>query len=578
MTKALLDPEQTFRSFTLDPRLHKAISRLGLVRPTLVQSKCLALWERDLLVQAPTGSGKTLAFAIPVVQKVLHKGKAVVLVPTRDLCAQVHKVITQLLYYCDEIDAVLLTSKDDERQQAMLRDDPAIIVATPAALLSYPKLSEIDLLVIDEADLVLSMGYQKDVQAVVRALPRIFQGMLLSATLSSQLEELKKLVLHSPVAIQVEDNVRQEAGKLKQFYLAVPRNDKNLVMYVFLKLGLLKGKGLFFVRSTDAAYRLLLFWQLFGIRNAVVLNGELPFNSRCNIIEQFNVGNFDYLIATDDPTKTDYGVSRGLDFRNVSFVVNVDFPSTPESYSHRIGRTARGGAKGVALSLVVQDDNEQWEALGAVQEDQPRLKSAVSTDQLQAEASEDPVQPQPLDFDLKEIEGFRYRVEDVQRAVTKSTVRQARANAVKAELVERIDLNPQDLQLLQQDKSTQIDTIEHLKHVPKYLLPRGMQVAKMNRKRKKKKVRQVGKASKDPLQTFEAPEGEEEDEDDPYAEFMEDDTEEQPETKKPKLFANTHDGTGKSTSGRQAWKEKHKKGAFSNRPRKGRRTKEPLGI
>ena len=126
----------------------------------------------------------------------------------------------------------------------------------------------------------------------------------MSATLSPELNSLKKVVLHSPVVLKLEDEDGKKNsgdGHLTQFYLQLPRKDKNLVIYVFLKLGLLKGKGIFFVNSTDGGYRLKLFLEQFHIRSSV-LNAELPFRSRLNIIEQFNVGNFDYLIATDEST------------------------------------------------------------------------------------------------------------------------------------------------------------------------------------------------------------------------------------------------------------------------------------
>ena len=266
------------------------------------------------------------------------------------------------------------------------------------------------------------------------------------------------------------------------------------------------------MNTTDRGYRVKLFLEQFHIRSAV-LNAELPLKSRLNIIEQYNVGNFDYLIATDDSTATsspnndddddvenrdkkkkskkrkdsEYGVSRGLDFRGVSFVVNVDLPLSPDSYTHRIGRTARGGAKGVALSLVDIDSVEQLEMLGEIQVSQPSLpmtasapksNSALNTDTaaLMEEVDEQPTaqpQPTPLEFDLREIEGFRYRVEDVIRTVTKIAVRETRASELKAEILNSQRLqnhfmeNPEDLQLLRHDRqATHVSKVQdHLKYV-----------------------------------------------------------------------------------------------------------------
>lgn len=693
---SLLDPEITFASLAvavgLDVRLRKAVARMGHVRPTLVQSKCLPLAlssGRDLMVRAKTGSGKTLAYCLPVLQKILSKKsgdhvnssqnnntQAVILVPTRELCSQVHSILQDLVYYCNDVITLAVLSashgrgkkarEELSRQKAMLRDRPDALVATPTGLSTHIQSEDVDLktsvetLVVDEADLVLSFGHENAVHEIIKALPKIYQGFLMSATLSDGVNSIKKVVLHSPVVLKLEEDEDLGANRrLKQFYLCLPKKDKGLVVYVFLKLGLLKGKGLFFVNTTDGAYRLKLLLEQFHIRSSV-LNGELPIHSRLNIIEQFNVGNFDYLIATDEsaantrdsnvadgddddddekindeqdkdgqprkkkaPKKSkkkdaEYGVSRGLDFRNVSFVVNVDFPKTPKSYAHRVGRTARGGGTGVALSLVESESQEQLNALDSVQEEQSAVPLAgAATDKLQPaptgggaddgeEDSSIPAQktqpqPAPLDFDLHEVEGFRYRVEDVSRAVTRTAVQETRAAELKAEilnserLLNHFEDNPTDLQLLRHDRvATHVSKVQdHLKHVPKYLLPRGMQVAKMRKRKNKKKTRVHGRREdNDPLRSFdgvgdvdlEDVAGKDEDQDDLEAFFddggaADSNKKQKTDEKESKIFTSTRDGTGKSTAGRNQWKERHKKGTFSGKRRKSEyKTKQPLGI
>lgn len=645
---------------------------------------------RDLLVRARTGSGKTLAYSIPVIQKILAKKslleergggeesddgddasdgatvKGVILVPTRELCTQVAKVIDDLTYYCaDHVKVVVLSGSTTKKsgsknnsagnvsalqQEALLRDQPDIVVATPAGLVTHVRSGKLNLkksvetLVVDEADLILSFGYANDVTEIMKSLPKTCQGFLMSATLSAELNKLKHVVLHSPAVLKLEEDDENDAannakdGNLMQFYLDLPSKDKFLVLYVFVKLGLLKGKGLFFVNTIDAGYRLKLFLEQFHIRSAV-LNAELPLRSRLNIIEHFNVGNFDYLIATDEATDVsgksqtedeteagkkkskksnkrrkrdgEYGVSRGLDFRGVSFVVNVDLPVSPESYTHRIGRTARGGANGVALTLLDSSKNEEAEMLLDIQESQP-TKAAMngSGDGDLKESTEDGIQeeggagmhpqvqrqPCPLDFDLKEIEGFRYRVEDVARAVTKVAIRETRAAEVKAEILnsERLqahfDENPADLQLLQHDRqATKISKVQdHLKHVPTYMLPRGMQVAEVSRKRRKKKTRSQRIAasraergrnkSNDPLQNFDGDvnmdglvgddgdDNEAEVDEDKFFEGVEED-EVVTKAEKNQQYLETmqDDGYGKSTAGRNAWKQKHNKGKFNRK-------------
>mmetsp|Transcript_4140 Transcript_4140/g.5737 ORF Transcript_4140/g.5737 Transcript_4140/m.5737 type:complete len:716 (+) Transcript_4140:181-2328(+) len=696
----LLDPVDTFSTLCnnvgLDVRLRKALSRLGYVRPTLVQSKCLPLAiqsGRDLLVRARTGSGKTLAYCLPILQKILNsssddddfsdhnhnnssngnsdeKGfvKSLILVPTRELCTQVSKTLKNLIYYCDDIVSVAVLSGNSggsgkhsahhnnaatlAQQQAMLRDEPNIIVSTPAGLLTHLRNDEflrsslkqsLQTLVVDEADLVLSFGYSNDIHEIMKSLPKICQGFIMSATLSTEITSLKKVVLHSPAVLKLEDEGIGAASDgngrntLSQFYLPLPKRDKFLVLYVFLKLGLLKGKGLFFVNTTDGGYRLKLFLEQFHIRSAV-LNAELPLNSRLNIIEQYNVGNFDYLIATDESTDargksqdhdrndeedsstegeenkgkqkkkskqlegrkdSEYGVSRGLDFHGVSFVVNVDFPPNSKSYTHRVGRTARGGAKGVALSLVELESVNQFELLNEVQDSQPSLQQSsqssapvddnlhTAVDDVTSEKSSEvantqnsQLQPSLLDFDLNEIEGFRYRVEDVSRAVTKIAVKETRAAELRAEILNsqrlqsHFEESSADLQLLRHDRqATHVSKVQdHLKHVPKYLLPRGMQVAE-SRKRKRRRGKQRGQSTRrkdnDPLQSYESAEvNMEEFIDDTDKNSVQDGDFDDPLVEG-EIETNQVDplreDTGKSTAGRVAWKQRHGKGEFSKK-------------
>jgi ATP-dependent RNA helicase DDX56/DBP9 len=455
-----LDQAKTFaqHDFGLDRRLIKACAKVGFIYPTLVQSKCipLALKGKDLLVRARTGSGKTAAFGLPLLQKILARKeakpnlapaiRAVVLVPTRELCEQVRGHLWELMSYCRDLVGLLALMDDNiSAQQAQLRDRPDILVATPARLVAHLNAGNLSLkegvetLVVDEADLVLSFGYRDDIKAITAHLPKICQGFLMSATLSPELEELKRVILHSPATLKLEEGVRD--GKLVQFYLPLrDKSDKHLVLYAFLKLGLLEGKGLFFVNSTDACYRLKLFLEQFHIRSAV-LNAELPLNSRLHILAEFNKGIFDYLIATDESMDvgqrrrassdadsdsdsdisaddgsdaaadsdddaaaaaassssakkrkrgaaaaaagkgsqqqqqkqqqrdSEYGVARGIDFRGVQFVLNVDFPPSARSYTHRVGRTARGGASGTALSLLCERSAEEQAVLAEVSAD-----------------------------------------------------------------------------------------------------------------------------------------------------------------------------------------------------------------
>lgn len=590
---SLLDGQKTFAAceFGLDRRLTKAVSKLGYVYATLVQVHCipLALQGKDLLVRARTGAGKTAAFALPVLQKILaaeekeqRSIKALILVPTKELVAQTQAAFQELMYYCkDVVSLVALGGESISAQQAVLRDVPDILITTPGRLVTHIEAGNVQLqdsvktLVMDEADLVLSFGYEKDIRTIFTHLPKTCQSFFMSATLSPELNQLKRAVLHNPAIVKLEE--ASTDGKLQQFYVRIPSSDKDLLLYALLKLGILAGKVLFFTNSVDEAYRLKLFFEQFSTKAAVV-NGELPYNSRLHIIQQFNRGIIDYLIATDssidkdaseseasevsDDDDTDseeeeeekpskkkssgYGVSRGIDFRGVSFVVNVDFPKSIKSYTHRIGRTARGGASGTALSLVSEDDQDQLDLLKKIQKAQDPIASnpvagaqqALHCDDHEAEYID---QPAPLAFSLAEIDCFRYRVEDVRRAVTRIGVREARLEDVKKEILNSEKLkahfedNPRELQILQHDKAIgQARVQPHLAHIPSYLVPESLQ-PEVAEKKHTGGNRGGGKRRRldnDPLHTFE------------------------------------YGSNGQSTAGRVRWQERHRRGKFNPKAKK----------
>jgi ATP-dependent RNA helicase DDX56/DBP9 len=297
-----LDEEKTWmqRDFSLDRRLIKALSKLGFIYPTLVQAKCIPIITqgKDVLVRAKTGSGKTIAFSLPILQKVLSMKdsnpnapqsiKCIILAPTKELIKQIEKHINDLMYYCrDNISICSLVEENNSALKYSLQSKPDIVVATPARLVQTLKSMDLDLsavntLIMDEADLVLSFGYTEDVHTIISKMPKIFQGILMSATLSAELDKFKRVVLHNPALLKLEEP--EGAANLLQFYLKCTEKDKFLTLYVFIKLGLLQGKGLIFVNDVNKCYKLKLFFQQFFI-NTAVLNAEVPLNSRLHILE-----------------------------------------------------------------------------------------------------------------------------------------------------------------------------------------------------------------------------------------------------------------------------------------------------
>ena len=398
--------------------------------------------------------------------------RAVVLVPTKDLCQQLCDTLTKLVRFSNSaVKTVALVSQPLRVQQAMLAERPDVVVATPTQLLAHVggggaegaaaaavcDLSKLETFVVDEADLVLSFGYIDDLRAVLRYTPKTCQSCLVSATISEDLDQLRRVILHRPAILRLKEAESAEQGKLVQYYVKIGPHDKELLLYALLKLGLIKGKTIFFVNSVKQCYRFKLLLDLFDVRSAV-LNAELPVNSRINIMSHFNRGSFDHLIATDESlidraarsrsnggssagggkkkaeaaaaaaekaeAMKSYGAARGLDFQSVDTVVNIDFPQDEASYTHRIGRTARAGHNGTALSFVIAQSGAEQAALARVQETQPHVPGSESL-----------TQPQLLPLDMKELEVFRYRVQDAAKSVTTKAVHEARLKDLKMELL-----------------------------------------------------------------------------------------------------------------------------------------------
>ncbi|KAI5982444.1 P-loop containing nucleoside triphosphate hydrolase protein [Pisolithus marmoratus] len=562
----LIHNSSSFSSFDhiLDARILRALADIGFARPTLVQSKAIpiALENRDTLVRAKTGSGKTAAYCIPVVQKILtakdnssevdptyRTTRALILVPTRELSEQVLACLRDVTKYCDKEITLLNTASGfaAHLQHALLADKPDILIATPSRVLGLLQSKAIDLasletLVIDEADLILSYGHDEDIRQIFGGtyLPKVYQSFLMSATMTEDVETLKGLTLRSPAVLKLEDD-QDEVSALTQYSVRCPEVDKFLLVYVILKLRLIKGKCILFVNDVDRCYRLKLFLEQFSIKSCV-LNSELPLNSRYHTVQEFNKGVYDYIIASDEtggqpehdtedeqvegddaqgdnnqlaesapgesgvpgtassskkrqgsplpvsnPSKKrkskvrtsdkEYGVTRGIDFVNVACVLNFDLPTSYRAYTHRVGRTARAGHSGMALSFIVpQSEWGKHKVVGGVES--TRHDERI-WERIEKGEKAKGKQIQEYKFNMDQVEAFRYRMGDALRSVTKNAIKEARIKELKTELLNSEKLkahfedNPLDLEYLRHDKPLHPMRIQsHMKHVPKYLLPR----------------------------------------------------------------------------------------------------------
>lgn len=522
----------------LDDRLLEAIAGLKWSEPTLIQEKAipLALEGKDILARARTGSGKTAAFVIPILQQILNRKNissekavtVIILAPSKELCKQIYKNVTDLSCYCSRDISCLDVSPQVDliAQRPLLLEKPDIVIGTPMRILAHIQEKNLDVsnslrtLVVDEADLLFSYGCQKDISAILGFLPSIYQAFLMSATLSEDVKTMKNLVLHNPAILKLEEPELPESDRLTQYHIKCEEEDKFVLIYALFKLNLIQGKSIIFVKTVDRCYRLKLYLEQFGIRSCV-LNSELPAACRCHAVSQFNIGIFDIIIASDENAADtpgastsrkkikkdkEYGVSRGIDFQFVSNVINFDFPDSVDAYVHRVGRTARGNADGTALSFV---SSRELPFLQSVQ------------DYFQDESGNTTTHFKPYLFKMEELESFKYRAQDAYRAVTKIAVREARIKEIKSELLNSKNLkpyfedNPRDLQVLRHDRALHIVKLgSHLKNVPDYIVPPTLKNVITKRKQKKRRPQnrmkpKEGKASrkfkkkqKDPLKSF----------------------------------------------------------------------------
>lgn len=347
----------TFAQLPLDSRLHKALDTLGLHRPTAVQLEAVpaALAGRDLLVSAATGSGKTAAYLLPVLQRLLDHAappggtRALVLSPTRELARQVLKQARQLSAFTSLQCNVIAGGADFKYQRALLRKDPELLVATPGRLLEHIQrhsadLGGLEVLVIDEADRMLDMGFAEAVLAIVQASATQRQTLLFSATLAGgKIARIAASVLRNPSAIELNSARDRHADIRQQVLLADNRRHKDQVLNWLLSHEQFD-KALVFTNTKTQASRLrgLLAYHRHRIG---ALHGDMPQEERNRVMDRFRRGHIDVLVATDI-------AARGLDIKGVDLVINYDMARSGDDYIHRIGRTGRAGDKGLAISLV----------------------------------------------------------------------------------------------------------------------------------------------------------------------------------------------------------------------------------
>ena len=361
----------TFENLNLIEPILKALKTEGYTTPTPIQEKSipLILQRRDILGCAQTGTGKTAAFSIPILQLLsenngqqergTRKIKALILTPTRELALQIADSLTAYGKHTGLKHTVVFGGVPQRPQTDALRAGIDILVATPGRLLDlmaqkYVHLSQIEMFVLDEADRMLDMGFINDVKKVLKVLPEKKQTLFFSATMAPEIKKLADTILVNPAQVEVTP-VSSTVQAIKQAVYYVKKGDKKDLLIHLLKDGAID-RALVFTRTKHGADRVARDVSKAGVQ-AEAIHGNKSQNARVRALNNFKNSQTRVLVATDI-------AARGIDVDDLSHVINYELPNEPETYVHRIGRTGRAGASGVALSFC---DGEETSYLVSIQ-------------------------------------------------------------------------------------------------------------------------------------------------------------------------------------------------------------------
>ena len=346
----------SFATLGLSKSLLHAINKKGYTTPSPIQEKAIPhiLKGSDVMASAQTGTGKTAGFTLPLLQ-ILSEGhqprrrpiRALVLTPTRELAAQVHENVKTYSEFLHVESAVIFGGVNQNPQIRALRNGVDVLIATPGRLLDlvgqgHISLAHVEILVLDEADRMLDMGFHRDIKKILPLLPSKRQNLLFSATFSKEIKELAGSFLQDPVLVEVNPE-NSASEQVQQFLYHVDRKQKSEVVLKMIKEGDWQ-QVLIFMRTKHACNRLSVKLNKNGI-TAAAIHGEKSQGARTKALAGFKKGTVRVLVATDI-------AARGLDIPLLPYVVNFELPKVAEDYVHRIGRTGRAGANGEAISLL----------------------------------------------------------------------------------------------------------------------------------------------------------------------------------------------------------------------------------
>jgi ATP-dependent RNA helicase RhlE len=357
-----------FEDYHIIPEIKTSLAELGFKRPTDIQFKAIPniLNGEDVLAIAQTGTGKTAAFAIPIIHLISQSGvaqgvQAIVMVPTHELAIQITEVFNAIGKYTDVRTLALYGGVDQDPQIEQLRDGVDILIATPGRLFDlvsqrHLTLRDLKLLVLDEADLMLDLGFYKDIEFLISKLPSRRQTLFFSATIDEKIKKLAYSIVRNAIRIQIspKDPVSKNVTHSMMY---VSMDDKRFFLERIVNENP-ESRILVFVRTKVRAERVFEAMKRVGI-TCQTMHGDKNQDDRLQVMNDYKNGVFKVLIATDIS-------ARGVDIANVDYVINYDLPDVAENYVHRVGRTGRGNNKGVAVSFCsaeekpVLDEIEQY--------------------------------------------------------------------------------------------------------------------------------------------------------------------------------------------------------------------------
>lgn len=348
--------ESSFHNLGLDSPILKVLDHLKFHIPTPIQAQAIpdGLKGEDIIGVAQTGTGKTLAFSLPIIQRLIrHGGKGLILLPTRELAMQVDETMQKIAKSFGVRTAMIIGGAPMGRQVQTLRKNPHVIIGTPGRIINHIedktiKLGDVSVLVLDEADRMLDMGFAPQIKKILHVVPKERQTMLFSATMPVEIVKMAAQHMKTPIHVEVARQGSTAEGVVQEIYI-ITRNQKRSMMEMLLKQ--YEGAVLLFSRTRHGAKKICRDLKRAGFTAAEIhSNRSLP--QRKQALDGFKSGKYRVLVATDI-------AARGIDVNNIELVLNYDVPEDAEDYVHRIGRTGRAGKKGHAITFIMPSQSDK---------------------------------------------------------------------------------------------------------------------------------------------------------------------------------------------------------------------------